>query len=502
MSKALKLAKFIHESGRQLKDAMRKGLTVQEDTLFRHALLLLQKPLLSPYTSWSHCEAVASALDAGGILDEPTALHSRHRMAFSSDSKTVRAKLAAADDFVRADYLTFIGSDDIAAASICHQPFSALQECSIQDLLRSSKGVPRAGYFIKAQIIGPPFQLGSIQCLVEDSEGTVIPLALYNFVALYGKEDTVADIAPLGASIKIKQPYVKVSNRGTLTLRVDNPCNVVIERTEAAIDPTFAKVVDRLHTTLYANTTRFASEHVTEPTPLDEEVAARQREGKYDFRTMPHDPRLQDNVANYFGPIVVRQAGPKGRGLFVTRNVKKDDLLFTEKAIGYLFSDKVTLPTASTSEKISPIELQTELTILANKDPTVNAQLSYLVHDASPNAVIPRIDWFRTNSFPPVETLSAKRIAGAVELNCFGSSKTKDGTSFLEISLFTIHSFMNHRSLVNTAVQHLGKVAFVYAARDLKAGEELTISYSNNKEVLREKWGVQAESTYKRTRNR
>jgi len=697
MSKALQYALEKHRTGQKITpdDVDRQGFTVQERTLLVNARMCLESPESSLYQSWAQCEAIARSLDAGGVLDDPFVLRMRHMMAFESNSKMMQDKSKA--------HLQMPGVDDIAAASICHHPLSELRECSIRDLLHSSKGVPRSGYFVKARIIEPSFQISSIQCLVEDAEGTVINLSLYNFVALYGQRDYVKDLAPVGACVTIKHPYLKLSNHGTLALRVDNPSNITIEW--PAVDNLgvvamkgmgndfFAKdqhasaiewyskgllSCEQLKVDLHSNRAAahlhvgdweaavsdcnvvlsLEPEHVKAKTRLDEAqrnlataskaqnidldtifdslttatspcddvssacpnalkaagnahfkaknfqsarrsytaalaaledvqkallanraasrltlggfdaavadcdtvlamdpthakalarketamaaaaVAADQKEGTYNFLTLPHNPRLQDRVANYLGPIVIRSAGAKGRGLFVTRDVKSGELLFVEKAIKCMVGDalKGTIATnwaTKEGSKGTTFELQTDLTILANKDPAVNAQLSYLVHDkAAPNTVIPDIDWFRQNAFPPVQTISAKRVSGAVALNCFSFAMdpepTEDERRAMEIAchsgdrllfsfafntrraqrnqriasdstpqyakegtaLWIVASFMNHSSHESIAKEFFGKLMFVYAARDLKAGEELTTSYSSDKDSLKRTWGI------------
>jgi hypothetical protein len=52
-----------------------------------------------------------------------------------------------------------------------------------------------------------------------------------------------------------------------------------------------------------------------------------------DAKTRP--PNL--NHATYIGPIEVRPAGSKGRGLFTTKAVKAGDILLYEKAFTYSF---------------------------------------------------------------------------------------------------------------------------------------------------------------------
>lgn len=67
--------------------------------------------------------------------------------------------------------------------------------------------------------------------------------------------------------------------------------------------------------------------------------------GRYQFLKL-HDeatklcPPILDH-ATYIGPVAVKSAGHRGRGLFTTKEVKTGDLLLCEKASGYAFVDEL-----------------------------------------------------------------------------------------------------------------------------------------------------------------
>lgn len=69
-----------------------------------------------------------------------------------------------------------------------------------------------------------------------------------------------------------------------------------------------------------------------------------QQTGRYKFQQL-HDeatklrPPVLDH-ATYIGPVAVKSAGHRGRGLFTTKEVKAGDLLLCEKAFGYAFVDE------------------------------------------------------------------------------------------------------------------------------------------------------------------
>jgi hypothetical protein len=74
---------------------------------------------------------------------------------------------------------------------------------------------------------------------------------------------------------------------------------------------------------------------------------AEQENGRYDFRAMQleaakqHPPHLDH--ATYVGPVLVKPANSRGRGLFTTKAVKAGDLLVCEKAFAHAFVDTTSL---------------------------------------------------------------------------------------------------------------------------------------------------------------
>ena len=56
--------------------------------------------------------------------------------------------------------------------------------------------------------------------------------------------------------------------------------------------------------------------------------------------------------------------------------------------------------------------------------------------------------------------------------------------------VWALASFMNHASEPSIMRRVAGRSMFVYAMRDLAAGDELTTSYSTSKKALAESWGI------------
>jgi len=151
----------------------------------------------------------------------------------------------------------------------------------------------------------------------------------------------------------------------------------------------------------------------------------KQQEGLYDFLSFPMKASMQSREENYYGPIEVRSAGVKGRGVFLTRDVRPGELLLAEKALAYkpLNKDEITTawdPSTNTINDGSQHYLVSALVKQLSHDSDVNAQLSYLAYEqTSSNAVLPSMGTFRNNSFEKVPILSANRVKGIVNINAF-----------------------------------------------------------------------------------
>ena len=234
-------------------------------------------------------------------------------------------------------------------------------------------------------------------------------------------------------------------------------------------------------------------------------------------------------VENYVGPVEVRYAGNKGRGLFVTRDVQVGELLFAEKA--FAFKEETDTDTCIGADyytkkvyKTSTAQINWDITMLINDDPAANARLALLAYDnKKPNDIIPSMDNFRSNTFHEVPVLSAKRVYEVTDINAFsfsfdkektakerkrlnnllrpgveafgsnimstsssssGHRKRKDGTA-----LWILGSFMNHSTIPSTWRRFFGQMMFVYASFPLTAGDEVSTTYSDDPETLKQ-WGI------------
>lgn len=96
---------------------------------------------------------------------------------------------------------------------------------SIADL-KLSIDRPIHGKYFLCRTIMPPHKMTSIMTVVDDPDGTLaVRLALYNFTHA---TQNLEKVLPIGIILAIKSPWFKSTADGGLTVRVDNPGDVVM----------------------------------------------------------------------------------------------------------------------------------------------------------------------------------------------------------------------------------------------------------------------------------
>jgi len=167
----------------------------------------------------------------------------------------------------------------------------------------------------------------------------------------------------------------------------------------------------------------------------------KQREGSYDMMTLPFEPLQQDDVENYCGPIKIARAGKKGRGLFLTRDVKAGELLLAEKALIVKFEkpnhDVRTLHyEKSQMDDTAQSELSAELLSLISRNPSLNEKVSLLSSSSkSENPAIPAVEELLARVSTPIPHinpsfphLSASTLQGITSINSFRCLSHREAT--------------------------------------------------------------------------
>lgn len=517
---------------------------------------------------------LARDLDAGGrVVPE---------MQLLKNLTELKASYLQAEKNVRASavktYTKTPGLDEKSAQHVCTANVDLLTELPLRCLARG--GAINTGRRITMRVLENPCYSSSIQALVRDVEGAVIKLALYNFLHATARCLDAERVIPPGCTIVIKEPYVKCQLDGSIGIRVDNPCNVVITRLAPPSEGADAPAVRKYGNTLFQlceferaadaygvalnlkpatdiavaclsnraaallRLNRFSealTDCVAVRTLQPEHGKAIFRSGQALFQLRRYDEAcaayelalksgpnsaiaselqraynavrgvtghfdkasLRDGV-DFYGPIEIRATGNKGRGLFVTSNVKAGDLMFVERALGHCTpcAKETTFAANYTTMKTSNATqhaLVTSLVLAASAHPSINSRLSYLAEDVSATTAntlgIPPMAAIRADTLPQSPPVSAATVYGIVNTNCFGDGCPTDAAMVGESSKFSalwfVLSFMNHEFAATntTELSILSDRAVVFANQDLEAGAELTTSYSEDPTRL-SGWGI------------
>ncbi|PVH95834.1 hypothetical protein DM02DRAFT_689255 [Periconia macrospinosa] len=248
-----------------------------------------------------------------------------------------------------------------------------------------------------------------------------------------------------------------------------------------------------------------------------ERVQARlseQQTGVYDFRQLQIDatklkPPTLDR-ATYIGPVEVRDAPGKGRGLFVTKAVKAGDLLLCEKAFGYVHAPEDKYARAPTIM----VHMETDRAIMNEQVDLLQALIRKLYHNPS---LIPTFTslchggyegqtTFEVDGAPAVDTFLVERI---MTLNVFGYWRTTSLADHIDFvspntkreqdhscGVWTTASYINHSCMNNVERAFIGDMMIVRATKDLDADTELGFWYKDpfrsnfaQRQADHEEWG-------------
>jgi hypothetical protein len=212
-------------------------------------------------------------IKAGGVMMGNDREKMAHKDAIKKANSILEEPIDHDHEYFRRVYL-----DTVSSSHICSMSVTELQQILIKDLTEDSIN---NGKILWVKIEEPCYRLNSssaITALVKDSEGTLISLVLHNILPPGSTTNDAQKYLPIGTQIGIKEPYSKCFLSGYLGLRVDNPCNLEIEISNLILP---------------------------------------------DLKALCFDPFQQDKVVDYYGPIEIRDAGKKGRGIFLTKDVKK-----------------------------------------------------------------------------------------------------------------------------------------------------------------------------------
>lgn len=219
-----------------------------------------------------------------------------------------------------------------------------------------------------------------------------------------------------------------------------NDCNAALQLMPEA--PLAAKIVyRRVQTLMYLYRFKEALAAIEEAAKGDSSapltslrkavvVAALQARGKYDLTSLPFSPGTQDAIATYMGPLEVRVAGSKGRGLFLTRDVKDGEILLVEHAVAASYATNGVTDMAHGANGKLNTETQhdiiTNLILKAAACPRFNSQLSLLstgLMNTTKPPSIPDLSIFTSGSLETLAPCSALTVKNIVSTNTFGGAQ-------------------------------------------------------------------------------
>lgn len=214
-----------------------------------------------------------------------------------------------------------------------------------------------------------------------------------------------------------------------------------------------------------------------------------QQSGGYDFAAMSQSATASHKKldhANFTGNTKVASAGECGRGLFATKEIKHGSVVMVEKAFHVVFEDK------DCKESSMLININTNQIEFG----THAERLSGLIDKMrrNPKQASRYLDLFEGGSLKAKEVkivddgavLDVFQVQAIAQHNGFGCPSIKsslhdetgqDKSGSLSTGIWIHASYMNHSCLPNAGPAFLGDMMIVRATRDIKAGEEIRISY-------------------------
>ncbi|XP_063715058.1 uncharacterized protein LOC134842581 isoform X3 [Symsagittifera roscoffensis] len=202
-------------------------------------------------------------------------------------------------------------------------------------------------------------------------------------------------------------------------------------------------------------------------------------------------------VADFIGNVEFREIQGKGLGTLATKDIEKGELVMASKALQQTERnlDQILTDTVAPELILSgpQSKLVRDIKIKAKEDFSLNAKLRGLYAGSKFNRIPTRdmIEMTQSQNVQKLqEELSAEQIGYAVKFNAFGSNsgtfvKHKNGqlppntlSNSTFAGLWFEPSFFNHDDNPNVCWAVMGNLLVARAATKIKAGEELTITYS------------------------
>ena len=232
--------------------------------------------------------------------------------------------------------------------------------------------------------------------------------------------------------------------------------------------------------------------------------------------TQRSEQRYLIEAADFIGPVKLEWAPEKGRGLFLTRDVRAGELLIVEKAIGVGFKGenatdyrksydfmfpRTIVPGISTAIGVAVAQLLSG----ARDNPSLSDQLAQLSggpksDSLAPLKLPPSEDAWLESKLQVSDQLNLEQIKTIIEVNSYELPLITKDLATLDrreaVGIFYAASFMNHSCIPNASRIAFGDIMVIRANTNLKKGVEITQSYvagaSYHERAIRLKrgWGI------------
>lgn len=188
-----------------------------------------------------------------------------------------------------------------------------------------------------------------------------------------------------------------------------------------------------------------------------------------------------DELAEFVGPVLVKNTLTKGRGLFATDAIKAGQLLLASKAFAYVVDDStnflfnLNIDEASGRKSLndrSQTQLVSEIVHILKENPEKMEGLYKLY--AGPEFSCSRNEPFESHG----RDIDMKRIKAICSYNQFGNGNFFIPGKERDCGVWLSPSFINHSCVdANCTWYYRKDFLFVFAFHDIAEGEEILISY-------------------------
>ncbi|OIV94231.1 hypothetical protein TanjilG_08529 [Lupinus angustifolius] len=191
-------------------------------------------------------------------------------------------------------------------------------------------------------------------------------------------------------------------------------------------------------------------------------------------------------LAEHIGPVQIRKSEISGRGMFATKNIDAGSLILVTKAIAMERSILGGKDLSEDAQLVMWKNFIDKVVDFIRKCPKTRDLIGKLSSGEDEEGLeVPDIDIFRPESLENMESIGEidmGKLFAILDVN----SLTEDAVSAnvlrknndcYGVGLWLLPSFINHSCCANVRRLHVGDYLIVHASKDLKAGEEITLSY-------------------------